>query len=847
MANFAQTTPQTFTPYIPKFNTQLYAQIGMQRQQQYDDNVEKIQSYIDTVSGIQVSRDVDKKYLEDKINNMRSDIEGLVGSDFSLNKVMRTARGYISNVANDRNIQAAVMSSMNKQKDIEAMNTAVKEGKASLSNTHDVLKRISAYDNSTQLGEVYQAKGYTPYYNRAEAFNKWYKDKRGNVIVEDTPLGTNSDGTPNYRAYTLINGKREYLDSAAVASDYQTFLMEDMQAQQQFLLDTQYYVDTTSDESSAALLRNTYDSAIKDYTKKIDEYSTLIASTTGEEQRKYQDRYDTVLAQKQELDTRFAESKALLETDPQAFKANAFRQSVITGVANRYAYLTTEQTLKKNPQAEMEFTAQGLDLRRQAQEETRRNNIFNNQMKLREVELKELESKGLSGGSAMPLFFNPENISSNFTAMKARIAEEGAVVIQEQIDLIGSLESDSNLPPSQRSVVYNKHTGRYMPNPNNPDAWKEKFSLVEKQYNDNPSKASATTKQYMEGGAYDRKWTYEGTVASMKGAIDEWEATLTPEQREAQVLLEGLKSSLPPVVGNRPDPSYNSTQEQMVEYIDEYVSTGDVKMFKEKYGVKKAGIVRSDINDISEPSMSSLGRGVVSPVGFFLPKGGLKKIESEYKRTGLSQKQQELTERIYLNYPVSTKVDPYVENRKNPSLGMVVRLAQQQGNKEFDKALKMSGGRVDMGYNVDQMSGKITVSLRPINSGEFMGSMELTPEQAIALGQGDMLIERRDAPYRDAINRNNMIGTNIGTTIGQMRPIVNPRSPSSGDYVLEGHIKEYGGQYQPIIRYKSKKDESRGWQTLTPQSSFPTIDGAVEYIKLLQSLDTPSLETKFRE
>ena len=73
----------TFNPYVSQIPVDAMVKVGMQKQAQYDQGVQKIQSYIDNVAGMEILNDADKEYLHSKLNQLGSDLKVVAAGDFS--------------------------------------------------------------------------------------------------------------------------------------------------------------------------------------------------------------------------------------------------------------------------------------------------------------------------------------------------------------------------------------------------------------------------------------------------------------------------------------------------------------------------------------------------------------------------------------------------------------------------------------------------------------------------------------------------------------------------------------------------------------------------------------------
>ena len=67
MASFTDQISQ-FNPYIQQLPIDAMVKVGMYKQQQYDQGVQKIQSYVDNIAGMDLYRPQDKAYLQSKLN-----------------------------------------------------------------------------------------------------------------------------------------------------------------------------------------------------------------------------------------------------------------------------------------------------------------------------------------------------------------------------------------------------------------------------------------------------------------------------------------------------------------------------------------------------------------------------------------------------------------------------------------------------------------------------------------------------------------------------------------------------------------------------------------------------------
>ena len=191
----------SFKPYVAQAPVDAMVQVGMQKQAQYDQGIQKIQSQIDQVAGMDVVRDIDKIYLQSKLDKLGGDLKKVAAGDFSNYQLVNSVGGMVSGIAKDKHVQNAVSSTARYRKGIADMDAAIKEGKSSPSNEWDFQNQASKWLN----GDVNSSftGGYSPYTNykknalevlksltkdesiRDDAFTV---DSKGNLVISDSTV-----------------------------------------------------------------------------------------------------------------------------------------------------------------------------------------------------------------------------------------------------------------------------------------------------------------------------------------------------------------------------------------------------------------------------------------------------------------------------------------------------------------------------------------------------------------------------------------------------------------------------------------------------------------------------------
>ena len=133
MASFTDKIP-TFNPYIQQLPVEAMVKVGMEKQQRYDQGVEKIQSEVDKIGGLSVAKDVHKAYLQSKINELGNNLKTFMASDFSDYQLVNSVAGMTSQITKDPIVLNAVSSTQVIEKGNQEKEEAIKAGKSSPEN-----------------------------------------------------------------------------------------------------------------------------------------------------------------------------------------------------------------------------------------------------------------------------------------------------------------------------------------------------------------------------------------------------------------------------------------------------------------------------------------------------------------------------------------------------------------------------------------------------------------------------------------------------------------------------------------------------------------------------------------
>ena len=151
MASWTDKIP-TFNPYVQQLPVEAMVQVGMQKQKQYDEGIQKIQTNIDNVAGLDIIRDVDKVYLQSKLNQLGNDLKTVAAGDFSNFQLVNSVNGMTNQIVKDKNVQTAVSSTTWARKEQAMMEEDRKNGKLTPDNEYHFNSKLGNWINNGEVG-----------------------------------------------------------------------------------------------------------------------------------------------------------------------------------------------------------------------------------------------------------------------------------------------------------------------------------------------------------------------------------------------------------------------------------------------------------------------------------------------------------------------------------------------------------------------------------------------------------------------------------------------------------------------------------------------------------------------
>lgn len=356
MASFTDQI-QTFNPYVSQLPVEAMVQVGMQKQQQYDQGVQKIQGYIDNIAGMDVVNDADKAYLQSKLNELGGKLKTVAAGDFSNQQLVNSVGGMATSIVKDQNVQNAVSSTQWYRKQLAEMEKAMSEGKSSVENIEDFNKQANSWLSSNKAGQVFRGR-YTPY---IDVKKKIMTDVIGkinpNVREEDIPWEMNADGTPNVgkiaAVMTRVSGE------AVTAQQLQNAINASLTPAElnQLAISGRYQFRNATPEQLSAVATKRFEDSEKNIDAtiaKLEGHATASKSDTVE----YNKTLEAIQALKNRkitLSDQLAKEVKWITENPEEAKAELYKNGFVNSFAEAFSWEKRKKTILDNPYQDYKF------------------------------------------------------------------------------------------------------------------------------------------------------------------------------------------------------------------------------------------------------------------------------------------------------------------------------------------------------------------------------------------------------------------------------------------------------------------------------------------------------------
>jgi hypothetical protein len=350
MASFTD-NPQlltNFNPYVQQLPVDAMVQVGMAKQQQYNEGIQKIQTAIDTVGGLDIAKDSDRAYLQSKINELGNNLKFVAAGDFSDFQLVNSVNGMTSQIAKDSNVQNAVASTAKLRKEQAFMEEQRKAGKSSPSNEWDFNLQASSWLNNSEIGQSFTGR-YTPYIDVQKKYLEVFKSLHSDLTEQDIPYVV-ENGKVNYQktAAAMQRISKESVSKEKIENALRASLTP--AELEQLSIDGRYtFRDATPDQIAAVSVKS-YNESIRKNEESIQEL-TGFANITGKSvlKEKALKAIESLKTDNEKLAAQVKEETEYALNNPESAKIMYYKNSSIQQFALANAWEHNKENVMANP------------------------------------------------------------------------------------------------------------------------------------------------------------------------------------------------------------------------------------------------------------------------------------------------------------------------------------------------------------------------------------------------------------------------------------------------------------------------------------------------------------------
>ena len=358
MASYTDKIPQ-FNPYVAQLPVDAMVKVGMYKQQKYEEGLEKIQTNIDNVAGLDIYKDVDKKYLQSKLNQLGNDLTFVAAGDFSNFQLVNSVNGMTNQIAKDKNVMNAVASTSVHKQQSKIMESEKEKGISAPENETDYLKQFNAYANSNEVGEKFNGR-YTKYTD----VNKKLFDIAKEVGIDETTVPQlyqtddqgnvlkDADGVPKWNP-VMVEKHLKGKDASKILSAFQNALTPG--DYNQLAITGRYINGNKTSEQLATDVVSNYSNNITIASGKIQSIALEL-----EKQNSKNNKDQTIIdslnkqkeffeSQKTKLESSQANDLESIENNPDSVRANLYTNNYLSKMSNSLSSMTEDTKYSVSP------------------------------------------------------------------------------------------------------------------------------------------------------------------------------------------------------------------------------------------------------------------------------------------------------------------------------------------------------------------------------------------------------------------------------------------------------------------------------------------------------------------
>lgn len=344
-----------FNPYIPQLPVDDYVRVGMIKQQQYNEGVQKVQSYIDSVAGLDVIKPEQKEYLQQRVGQLQGEVGKVVSQDFSNQQIVNSVGSLTNKIAGDPIVQNAVLSTQRYKSGLAAIKDAEEKGLNSPSNEYVFQKKVQDW-----LGDGDAKSSFTGEYEKYTDTKKPILDAinalKPSANITDIPYETDAEG--NYItgpdggrkiAYATIREKMEGVSEARIKQAIEASITPQMK--RQFQIDGMYNYRGVDKQGLKSMTDASYNHRLGQVNDIIQGLVAKLNINQNDDNKKdlIQKQIDQYKLGAKDLINQYKQDVEYLDKNPDAYKGDLHYQDEVAKYTLGYSWSKHSLTYENNP------------------------------------------------------------------------------------------------------------------------------------------------------------------------------------------------------------------------------------------------------------------------------------------------------------------------------------------------------------------------------------------------------------------------------------------------------------------------------------------------------------------
>lgn len=367
MASFKDTIPQ-FNPYIQQLPVEAMVKVGMEKQQRYDQGIQRIQSQIDQVAGLSLYRDSDKQQLQSKLNELGSKLKTVAAADFSNYQLVNSVAGMASTIMKDPVILAGVQSTQNIKNNEKIMEEARQKGELTPDNLDFYNKKLAAYDSAGLVDErgkpiVFGAK-YVPHFDVEKYARETFNAIKPSNMTWDEVFTQDVNGKTVYSPVMLRMEKEGIFPETVRQTIDQIF--SDPRVAQQLQITGEYTYKGQDANSLKTTLKYQQDFKIAEINNEIQDLTLKKNATENLEQKtKIDIQIKSLQDRIPEITGNYAKLFEAADSNIDGLRGYLYENDVRGRYTSMFGYMKTKQSREQDPMWKAQFDIDNEQWKRQ--------------------------------------------------------------------------------------------------------------------------------------------------------------------------------------------------------------------------------------------------------------------------------------------------------------------------------------------------------------------------------------------------------------------------------------------------------------------------------------------------